>query len=103
MSCTTMRRYSGLMSSSRRTSVEIIGSSVLAVRSCQVPPRGRESRSAVRGASRPASCAALLQELAGDEELLDLAGALVDPQRAHLAIEALHRGSPHHPLAAMEL
>src|SRR5258708_40034294 len=46
---------------------------------------------------------ALLQDLARDDELLDLAGALVDPQCAHLPVQPFDGGAPHHALAAVDL
>src|SRR5438105_10846779 len=46
---------------------------------------------------------ALLQELAGDDQLLDLAGALVDAEGAHLAVQALDGGAAHDALAAVDL
>src|SRR5690606_36654969 len=62
---------------------------------CVVPPRLLPSR-------RP-SPPLRLQALADDHYLLHLARALVDPQRANLAVEPLHRRSPHHAEAAVEL
>src|SRR5687768_8429760 len=43
------------------------------------------------------------QELARNDELLDLAGALVDAQGPHLAVELLDLDAAHHPEAAVEL
>ena len=46
---------------------------------------------------------ALLQDVARDDQLLDLAGALVDAQRTHLPVQALDRRAAHHALSAMDL
>src|SRR5829696_7797120 len=45
----------------------------------------------------------LLQQLAGNDELLDFGGALVDAQRAHVAIEAFDDCSTHQAGAAVNL
>ena len=45
----------------------------------------------------------LLQHFAGDDQLLDLAGALVDAQGPDLAVQALHRAPRITPWPAVEL
>src|SRR6185295_18445120 len=53
-----------------------------------------------RGPSEVISLA-LLEEVARDHELLDLAGPLVDPEGAHLPVQALDGRPAHHALATV--
>src|SRR6185503_20387345 len=55
-----------------------------------------------RGPSEVISLA-LLEEVARDHELLDLAGPLVDPEGAHLPVQALDGRPAHHALATVDL
>src|SRR5689334_20084481 len=47
--------------------------------------------------------ARLLQQLAGDDELLDFGGAFVDAQGADVAVEALDDRATHEARAAVDL
>src|SRR5258706_135364 len=64
------------------------------------PPLDGDGPSLGSRVARYASLA-LLQDVARDDELLDLAGALVDPQRAHLPVQPFDGGAPHHALAGV--
>src|SRR6476469_9304873 len=54
-------------------------------------------------ASRRDRGATLLEQLPRDDQLLDLGGPLVDPERPDRAVEPIHRVIGQHALAADEL